>query len=778
MIVGMDFGTTNSGMAVFDGTAVQVLPLDPSSANPRVLRTALYISNEQAVVIGRAAIDRYYAQNIGRVVKTRKVWIGEIEVYAEELYYVTDAYAWVDVSEPGRLLLSIKTRLREEDHPGAIIGQYFYTLEDLIALYLTVTRVRAEQLLGREIRQVVLGRPVHFSLDETHDRLAQGRLLQAAFRAGYETVFLEKEPIAAAYSYETTIDRPQNVLVFDFGGGTLDITVMRIGDPRQRRVLATGGVPIAGDVFDQKVTRVKLPPHFGEGSFYGPRERPLAMPAWIFDAFSSWQTIIELQSMENKRVLNDIARTAQRRHQIEALLSLVSSNYGLKMFDEVEQAKRVLSTRRGAEIRLEGPGFKVLDFVTRGEFEGIIRAEINTIESELTRTLQASGLQPGQVDAVIRTGGSAQIPAFYEMLCRHFGADKVQSIDAFSSVTAGLGIIAHGIEQGEISARAYTPADVAPPPQARGSRTQINRANLELLRKRILMDEGALTTAETTAEQVLVALDGGLQAVGWPPEAAGFLDLAQRGITSVPSAAVVAGPDEPLLLLTSTYRFLLTTPRELLELQSMDMQIGDLHKLAPRERICTLASWQAIRETERLLIVTSLGYARAYPLNVLRAGIEAPLPLQFDHPLPGLPVATLGAALDQQFVVVTGSGRGWRWPVSQLSVRGTQAINCGKDDRVVAAALAYAEEELLLLTEDGYGRGLLAEWVPEPPKANQHGRSLIARRSPVIGIGALPLRVVTREPAVVVLDTAVAPDPSTRSERLQQLVGRTAVCLS
>ena len=76
MIIGMDFGTTNSGMATYDGRSIQVLPLDPTNANPRVLRTAIYITNEQAVHIGRDAVDRYYAQNIGRVVKTRTVWIG------------------------------------------------------------------------------------------------------------------------------------------------------------------------------------------------------------------------------------------------------------------------------------------------------------------------------------------------------------------------------------------------------------------------------------------------------------------------------------------------------------------------------------------------------------------------------------------------------------------------------------------------------------------------------------------------------------------------------
>ena len=100
MIVGMDFGTTNSGMAVYNGRSVQILPLDPANNNPRVARTALYITNEQDVHIGRAAVDRYFEHNVGRPVRTKKVWIGEIEVYAEDMYYVTDAYAWVDVSSP------------------------------------------------------------------------------------------------------------------------------------------------------------------------------------------------------------------------------------------------------------------------------------------------------------------------------------------------------------------------------------------------------------------------------------------------------------------------------------------------------------------------------------------------------------------------------------------------------------------------------------------------------------------------------------------------------
>jgi hypothetical chaperone protein len=488
MIIGMDFGTTNSGIAAYDGREVTVLPLDPSAPNPRVARTAIYITNEQAVTIGRAAVDLYFAHNIGRPVRMQRVWVGEIEVIADGVYYVTDVYSWADALSPGRLFLSIKTGLRDVKYPGTIIGQFYYSLENLITLYLTVTRARAKRLLGQEVRQVVLGRPVHFADTPEGDRIAEARLLHAAFGAGYETVYLQYEPIAAAYSYGRELVRPENVLVFDFGGGTLDLTVMRLGEGRPR-VLATGGVPIAGDVFDQKLVRAKLPRHFGEGSFYGPRHKALTVPQWIYDSFSDWQTIMQLQSVENKKILREIAATAQRRYQIEALLALTSSNYGLKLFDIVEGAKRMLSDKRGAEIALNGSGFDVREFVTRGEFEGIIRGETRTIEHHLLETVAQSGLLPEQIDAVIRTGGSAQIPAFQEMLGRHFGEAKVRSIDTFSSVTAGLGICAYQLERGELGLPAHTAADFAALPEATGGRLNVRPAHLELVQQRIVLEE-------------------------------------------------------------------------------------------------------------------------------------------------------------------------------------------------------------------------------------------------------------------------------------------------
>jgi hypothetical chaperone protein len=769
MIVGMDFGTTNSGMAVYDGRSVTVLPLDPANRNPRVIRTAIYVTNDRSVHIGRAALDHYFEQNIGRPVKMQRVWIGELEVYGADMYYVTDAYVFVDVLSPGRLFLSTKTSLRDSDYPGTIVGQFYYPLEDLIALYMTTTKIRAEKLLGTELREVVLGRPVHFAREPEKDALAQARLLQAAFRAGYEKVYLQKEPIAAAYSYETTLSRPQNVLVFDFGGGTLDLTIIRLGDPSRREVLASGGIPVAGDVFDQRLVRRKLARHFGEGSQYGSRSQPRDIPRWIYDTFSDWQMILELQSRENKRILEEIARTSRRRYQIEQLMALVGGNYALLMFDTAEQAKRRLSESRGAEIRLHGEGFDVREFVTRTEFEGMIRPEIVEIEQHLQEVVAASGLDTAEIDAVIRTGGSAQIPVFYEMLCRHFSPDKVHEVDTFSSVTAGLGVIGHKLAAGEIELPAYTPGMVRPPAEAKLPRPNVSPAQLDLLQRRIQLAEGdTAVSSPTTVEEALVWVAGDGEVVA-QADLSGFKQAALANLTGLVGAVRVP-LDEPLLLVTNQYRFLRQTARQLLEQQSIRVTLADLYQLNEFERVTTICLWGEALQKEKLLLVTSMGLIRPYPLDIFRSSVEAPIPLKFSRALPGDPVAALGANDNQQVVALTDEGRAARYPVADLSISGTQAINCGATDRVRTATVAGTGEGLLLVTEDGYGRILQPEWLPVPPKPNSKARSQIARRSAAVALCPATNACLITNHRLVALDTAnLLREDSTRTELLLKL---------
>ncbi|MFZ0543806.1 MAG: Hsp70 family protein, partial [Candidatus Promineifilaceae bacterium] len=593
MIPGMDFGTTNSGMAVYDGRQVKLLPLDPENANPNVARTSLYITNDQTIFIGREAVNRYFSDNVGRPVKLKKVWVGEVEVYGADMFYVTDVYAWVDVLSPGRLFLSIKTGLRDADYKGTVVGQFYYSLENLVSTYLSMAKLRAERLLGKELRQVVLGRPVHFADDPKADALAQTRLLDAAFRAGYEKVYLQYEPIAAAYHYSVQMERPQNILVFDFGGGTLDITVMRLDGHKAREVLATGGVPIAGDVFDRKLVRAKLPTHFGEGSYYFSNGSWLPLPKWIFDVFSDWQTIMDLQTPKTRKLLNEIARTADRQRAVEGLVSLVTNNYGLQMFDVIEQVKRRLSDEMATMIRFSGPKFKVSEMVTRSEFEQLIYAETQRIEKHLDQTVRESGLRPDQIDAVIRTGGSSNIPVFKYMLMEKFGAKKVQAIDTFSSVTSGLGVYAHGIEAGEIEAKSYT-ADDLPKRKGKTKDQSVASVNLGLLQRRMQAREDEGADGQREEQRVLLLLTEGNRLLAakvdkemFSAETAVPLPFQIREHEKRVLAAQIASLDEPLLLATSFFRFLLTTPGHLLDLQEMGMTAAEFYHFKADEYVST-----------------------------------------------------------------------------------------------------------------------------------------------------------------------------------------------
>jgi hypothetical chaperone protein len=344
MIIGMDFGTTNTGAAVYDGRDIQVLPLDPHNRNPGVCRSAIYMTRTGEYYLGSMALEAYFDQNIGRPTRYEKVWVGEIEqVFAELPTFYRDVFVYEDVFSPGRLFLSIKTALRNREYYGTVFQGDWYAPSDLVAVFMTGMRMRIERQLGEQAREIVLGRPVRFSSDPQEDRIAQGRLLEAAFKAGFEKVYLEYEPVAAALAYERTLERREKVLIFDFGGGTLDFTVIEIGASRPQRVLATGGIPIAGDVFDQRLFRAVIPPHLGEGEEFASAGKRYPIPAHIFDSLSKPHEILSLNTPENLEMLRSIHQGADDQRKTRALLQVVSSNYALLMFDRIEAAKQRLS---------------------------------------------------------------------------------------------------------------------------------------------------------------------------------------------------------------------------------------------------------------------------------------------------------------------------------------------------------------------------------------------------------------------------------------------------
>ena len=727
MIIGMDFGTTNSGIATYDGRRLQLLPFGTSPADGNITRTALYVTNDQTVTIGRAAIDQYQAHNLGRPSRIERFKIGMTSITYPDIGTVwEDIYSERDVLAPGRLFLSFKSSLSSTAYRGTTVGSLDYELEDVVAIYLYVAKIRAEQALGQEISDIVLGRPVHFADDPEADALAERRLIEAAWRAGYETVYLQYEPVAVALEYATSIESEQHVLVFDFGGGTLDVAVVRLDNRGQRQVLARGGIPIAGAVFDQRVVRNKLAPRLGEGTHFGPRNKRRDVPTWIFDDLSNWQTIPLLQATRHAPLLNDLRATTDQPGKIEPLLQIISQNHGLTMFDAVERAKRRLSDKTEAAIVIAGEQLDIREPITRPEFERLIQREVRAVDELIDTVVRDADLDQSDIDMVVRTGGSSQIPVFVELLRHKFGSERVRAVDTFSSVTAGLGVMAHRIAMGEAELPAHRRL------AATNGTEETNLVNIRFLRRWIdAQEESATATDAQRTAFVQLGSEGHVLATLLPDQSwtkRQSLPLSmQDGVVMGNNQVALATLDERVLLVTSSYRFLLTTPRRLLVLQEMGLRLVELERFAPGERVCVLTPWSAIENARWLTIIANQGDMRLLDLAKLKSSLERALPVQLDQKPAGTPVAALGADEGQEIALVTDVARALRVTITATAAVGMQAIKRDKDEAIVAALPLRTGDQLLLISPAGVTRTVGAIDIPLRSHNSARGKVIALR---------------------------------------------------
>jgi hypothetical chaperone protein len=308
---------------------------------------------------------------------------------------------------------------------------------DILSIYLRELKTRAEALLDAEITGVTLGRPVKFSNNLEKDRSSEDALRQAALAAGFPQVDFQLEPVAAALFYEISLDRPQTVLVFDFGGGTLDITIMRLGDPQDRRVYASGGIGLAGSDFDRAIIEKRMLPHFGQGRIADPEILELVI------AVSDWIALPEMSTPQARFRLGQAILAGQAPARVKALQSLIFNDLSFSFYSAVEAGKIALSSQGATVVSLDARDLDIWELYTRYQFEQDIREYREQIEKVLLDTVIASGLEPEQIDAVVKTGGSSNIPVFSEMLAGIFGRERVKSSNVFSSVAAGLAISAY-----------------------------------------------------------------------------------------------------------------------------------------------------------------------------------------------------------------------------------------------------------------------------------------------------------------------------------------------
>jgi hypothetical chaperone protein len=423
---GIDFGTTNSSIAVASGDAqTQLIAFPNGSAigGPTTFsyRSVLYL--DQVKEAGKARTHS---------------WSGPAAIE----HYLAD-------EGKGRFIQSLKSHLSSRILTGTAIFGHHYTLETLISRILADLRIAAEGQLGAPILTATVGRPVRFvgAESEEDDAFALERLRQAFLLAGYESVDFEMEPIAAAYAYGSTLDHDELILIGDFGGGTSDFSLLTVGPgirSRGRRpgdLLGSQGLGLAGDAFDARIIRKLVSPALGADSMARSMKKVLpAVPAWIYANLERWHYLSFLRTRQVTEILKSAHARALEPERIEALINLIEEDLGYQLHQAVQRVKVALSQDEQAEFSFRDGSMDLRIAVTRREFESWIADELIAIENCVASVFKTTGVDPREVDRVFLTGGTSFVPAVRRIFERRFGAERVRTGEAFTSVARGLAL--------------------------------------------------------------------------------------------------------------------------------------------------------------------------------------------------------------------------------------------------------------------------------------------------------------------------------------------------
>lgn len=439
---GLDFGTSNSVMAFARHDTAEILPVDEYSSDPTVMQSVLYFKKDGSYEVGQKAIEQYLFDNAHR----RPVQWREIDTKEEKrveivgvngiVYYTTTFKYRVDINKPGQFVQAIKTTLREGALDNAVIFDKTYPLESLVASLLVHMKKQADIQVGEDVRKVVIGRPVHYLNANEDDSHVEVRMRKAAEMAGFEEVCFMAEPIAAALSYLQTSSEAKKVLVFDFGGGTLDFSLVYRDRGKPARVIATGGLPIGGNTFNEEIMIKILAPYFGAEELWGKQRLP--MPAFLKQSLRRWYELDHLQTTEIRNFLNEAERSVDNPQYIINLRDLINYDLGYHLFRRIEEAKKELSISSSTRLVYERERLRVDIVITREQFENLLAPYVEIIEHTLNDLLTKAGVETKDIDHVVATGGSSLIPLIRDRLHQLFGEEKVVYHDIFTGVGAGL----------------------------------------------------------------------------------------------------------------------------------------------------------------------------------------------------------------------------------------------------------------------------------------------------------------------------------------------------
>ncbi|NLB88833.1 MAG: molecular chaperone DnaK, partial [Syntrophomonadaceae bacterium] len=355
-VIGIDLGTTNSVIAVMEGSEPVVIP------NAEGERTT------PSVVGFSKAKERL----VGRVAKRQAI------------------------TNPERTILSIKRHMGTDYK--VTIDDKSYTPQEISAFVLQKLKADAESYLGQKVTKAVITVPAYFTDAQRQATKDAGKI------AGLEVLRIINEPTAAALAYGFDKEDNQNILVFDLGGGTFDVSILEIGDGVFEVKATSGNNRLGGDDFDNRIID------------------------WLVDEFGK-EHGINLRT--DKMAMHRLKEAAEKaKHELSAVMS---SDINIPY---------ITATQDGP-LHLERT-------LTRAKFNEMTADLVEKTMGPLKQALKDSGLKPSEIDKVILVGGSTRIPAVQEAIRDFIGKEPFKGINPDEVVAIGAAIQA-GVLAGEVT---------------------------------------------------------------------------------------------------------------------------------------------------------------------------------------------------------------------------------------------------------------------------------------------------------------------------------------
>lgn len=345
-IIGIDLGTTNSCVSVIEGGEAIVIPnAEGSRTTPSVVAFA---KNGERLV--------------GQLAKNQSV------------------------TNPDKTVISIKRHMGS-NHKVDIDGKKF-TPQEISAMILQKLKTDAEAYLGTQVTDAVITVPAYFTDAQRQATKDAGQI------TGLNVRRIINEPTAAALSYGLDKDQEQNIVVYDLGGGTFDVSVIEMGDGIQKVLATAGNNHLGGDDFDQR--------------------------------------IIEYLSSEFKKSSGvDLSKDSMAMQRLK---------------DEAEKAKITLSASASVNVNIpyitadaSGPKHLSVD-ISRAKFNELTADLVEKTMTPLKQALSDSGLSTNDIHKVLLVGGSTRIPAVQEAVQKFLGKEPFKGINPDECVAMGAAI--------------------------------------------------------------------------------------------------------------------------------------------------------------------------------------------------------------------------------------------------------------------------------------------------------------------------------------------------